>query len=128
MAFPIGAIGGSLAVVCASMNRHKEKSNNICLGLSPKQKEEIKTKSDRVLDFIETNFKAEVQVDSKFYYEFIYFLKFRDVNVGFRLENRILLNHSTEELCEYAYHLVRDELFKFTEKKYINKKEVINNE
>lgn len=118
MAYPIGAIAGSLAAIYGG------KGNGLS-EVDTKYYRDIETLLDnrgKILDFLKNNFRAEISINDDVVLEAtIYDLKFKDIKIGIRLDNTMIINYDIDKICDYAYHLVWGELDKIKDRYLVDK-------
>lgn len=115
MAFPVGAIGGSLAAICGSMGRRRRDLSSVDT-MNFRDLKTLKTLSEnknKILNYLKESFEAEIFFEEELEIDAtIYMLKFEDINIGIRLDNTMIINNGIENSCRYAYNLVWGELVK----------------
>lgn len=121
MAFPFGAVAGTLAVVCS----HHNKADNCQESYKGRDYEELKLLEERrkdILEYLELAFYATVRFcENSPFDAVIYELEFKDVNIGIQLDYDLILQAPLDIIYRHAYYLVRDELMKSMEKRHIRK-------
>ena len=103
MAYPIGAIAGSLAAIYGS------KDNGLS-SVDTKYYRDLETLSEnrnKILNYLKESFEAEIFLEEDLEMDAtIYILKFKDINIGIRLDDAMIINVGIEKSCRYAYNLV----------------------
>ena len=119
MTMPIGAIVGSIAATCGHHNHNEARDEYNAKYYE--DLEELNKKRDLILDYLKKTFKADkVTIDEKTDFNItIYYLNFRNMVIGIKLENDMIINTNVECSYRYSYDLVFKELIKITKQKYI---------
>ena len=111
MAFPIGAIAGSLAVICAGAGKGNGLSSVDSIYF--RDLETLSENRNKILNYLKESFKAKIFFEEELEMDAtIYMLKFEDINIGIRLDDTMIINNGIESSCRYAYNLVWGELDK----------------
>lgn len=109
MAYPTGVIAGSLAAIYGG------KGNGLS-SVDTKYYRDLETLSEnrnKILNYLNNSFKAEINISEEIDIGCTtYILKFKDFNIGIRLDDRMIINAELSTSCRYAYDLVWRELDK----------------
>lgn len=114
---PFVAAAASAAVYGSKHNNN----NNTRINIDINQNRELYKKREYIKEYLEKKFKVE-KVE---YFEdrinfTIYRLLFWFGGIGIQLSNEMIVMYGKDNLCDYCYNLILEQLYKNTKEKYVN--------
>ena len=123
MAFPFGAVTGTLAVICGNDRENDNSIHEIFNSKWYEKRQEEARKSEILLEYLKKTFEEQkVEVRCIVYDSYEYILSFDSFFVGISVSSSMLREMEVEHLCDYAYHLVLGEIVNHTKKIYVKEK------